>query len=160
MNPSREKQGMHLPRFESGSKIANCEPPAAVLPVLCFLSKFGMFQAGGSHISSNDHHCWGAWVLYDIQNIYVRLPYPDSTFSPSFISRDEEDRETSEFMRCPTPKFWALQRNLSLSSKLNLTFKFEPSSSSENVTIPLRLFQTLWVLTTKNSQILTLLTSI
>lgn len=82
MNPSREKQGMHLPRFESGSKIANCEPAAAVLPVLCFLSKFWMFQAGGSHISSNDHHCWRVWVLYDIQNISVQIPL---LVHPSFL---------------------------------------------------------------------------
>lgn len=74
MNPSREKQGMHLPRFESGFKTANCEPAAVVSQVLCFLSKLGTFQTGGSHISSNDHHYWRVWVIHNRQNISVQLP--------------------------------------------------------------------------------------
>lgn len=124
MNSSREKQGMHLPRFESASKTANCEPAAVVLQVLHFLSKFGMFHPGGSHISSNDHHYWRVWVIHNTQNISVLQQVP-LLVHPSFL----QVRRTGKLLilwgfGCPTPKFWALQGNLSLSRKLNLTFKF------------------------------------
>lgn len=53
----------------------------------------------GSHVPGYTHRYWSICPIHKVQHLSAQLPYrAGSTFSPSFIFSNEEDREAMDFM--------------------------------------------------------------